>query len=638
MSLPFVVLLGVTTALRVPGPLSPRIASYAIDARLDDAAHEVHGTARLTWHNPGSVPVQKVPLHLYMNAFKNERSTYLHELRWSKEPLEVKPGRWGFCRVDAVTARVGAEAIAATIVVDPGEETLAEVTLARPIAPGETLSLDTTFTTRLPQIISRAGADGGFFAVAQWFPKIGAYVCDPTCGFRADAYHSDSEFFADFGTYDVTLDLPRTLVVGATGVRADEKTNGARQTLVYHAEDVHDFAWAADARFVSRVEQIDDGLGEPVTVRILSAPGTARHAMRHLAAVRAGLVELGQRLGPYPYRELTVVSPPPGGEEAQGMEYPTFFFTEDDPAPESVRLPELVTAHELAHQWFQGMLASDEVNQPWLDEGLAELATGWVLRRMFPPRGAFYELLGHRMDYRRGEQSELLDEHADPVVTPSQGFRDRASYSHEVYRKAALLVATLEDQLGEEAFRRDLRRYADRARFSHPRAEDFIAAFEDAPPALRTLLTEGLYHAATLDYAITAAASTPVRKAAGLFSVDGGVREDEGSDMQGHVSEIVVERRGELRAPIVVRARFADGTVVDRALPAEAADASRWRRIELESTSAMMSAELYPNDDVPLDCRRWNDALRVEPDARPRRALVTSLRVLTAIALGWIAR
>ena len=638
--LPLLVL-GLATALRVPGPLSPRIASYQIEVRLDATTRELVGKETLTWRNTGTAGVRSLPLHLYMNAFKNERSVFMTESKRELPPIELEQGLWGLERLTSVEARTkDAQPIVARQSAALTDESVTSIELAREVAPGETIVLSLGFVTRLPKIISRAGVEDGFFAVAQWFPKIGVYACDPSCTFSAAAYHSDSEFYADFGVYDVVLDVPRALVVGATGVLVDEQTSADRKTLRYHAEDVHDFVWAADARFVSQTIEVDDALGlPPVTVRLLGVPALAGNAERHLATARASLLELGRRLGPYPYRELTIVQVFHDAADAGGMEYPTLLFTEDEPSPRQLYAPELVTAHEIAHQWFQGVVASDEVEEPWLDEGLTEFATSWVMERITPPRALLYRMFGHELSYAHMERTQLAGERADALMKPAYAFRDRHVYAELVYRKTSLLLATLRARLGDDAFFRSLRSYVDRHRFLHPHTGDFLAAFDDAPPDLRALLLQGITEPGTLDYAITKVHTTQDRAAAGLFDVDGGTREVPVTPPAGgYHSEIVVERLGELRVSLTVRAHFFDGSFEDRALPAEASVGSRWRRIELASESGLAWAELSPHDDTPLDERRWNDGLRTEPDARPRRRLVQSIRILAAILLSWCGR
>lgn len=618
------------TALRVAGPLSPRIASYRIDARLDESTRDVRGTTRLTWRNAGTAPAGVLTFHLYMNAFASERTHYFEpEWRWSKEPV-LKAGEWGFIETGEarVTGSGRAEEKARLAVIDDG--TVATLTLARAVLPGETIEITTPFVTHLPTVVSRAGAAEGFYAVAQWFPKIGVWRCTPTCAFAAAPYYHDSEFFSDFGVYDVTLDVPKALTVGATGVLVASHDDGDRKHLVYHAEDVHDFAWSADARFVAHTEAVDDGSGlPPVTVIVLGAPEVAANVPRHMEALRAGLAELGARLGAYPYSTLTVVQPPRIADEAAGMEYPTFFFTRDSPAPPGLPRIASVTTHELAHQWFQGMLASNEVDDPWLDEGFADAATGWVLERWARERGSV-AFLGHG-GHVNVARVLLDDEDSDAITTGSDGFRDENAYATLVYQKTALLLDTLRLRMGDDAFFAAIRRYADAQRFHHPTRADLVAAFAGAAPELRAFLDRVLAAPGALDYAVTSVRTAKARPPA---SRDGAAA----PAVEGHHSEVVVEALGELRLPVTLRAWFADGSHADRVLPAGDPAGPRWQRVSFDSKSALRSAELYPARDTPLDVHPWNDGLRVEPDARPRRRIVDSLRLFIAATLAWLVR
>ena len=628
--------LGLLAALRVPAPLSPRSASYRIAATLDEPQHTVTGEQTLTWRNDATGPATALSFHLYMNAFKNDASAYFRET--TQRPLQK---RWGYIEVpSARVRRPGGAWEAAQLVVPPvGDQTLATLTPATAVAPGETLEVEMHFVTHLPEIVARAGYDKGFYAVVQWFPKIAVFRCDPSCRFVADAHHANSEFFADFGTYDVSIDVPRALVVGATGVQVEDRTVGERRQLRYRAEDVHDFAFAADARFVAHeLDVTDDPSLPPVHVRLLGEPSLAGNVQRHLTTLRVGLVELGRKLGAYPYSQLTVVQVPPGAEEAGGMEYPTLFFTDDERFPAQVLMPELVTAHELAHQWLQGILASDEVNSAWIDEGLTELATRWVLSALRPPIALAWDLWGHHASYTDSERTRMLGVVDDPVDQPAYAFLDPHAYAQNTYRKTSLLFQTIGARIGASAFDEAMQTYARTHRFTHPTPRDVRTMFPGLSPALQRLLDDGLARPGVIDYAVTTVQTAPDHPTEGFVDRDGvptEVRDPVATGM--HHSEITVARRGDLIVPVTVRARFADGTEVDRAVPPEDG-ARRWQRVELVSGSRLVEAQLHPTDDTPLDVYRWNDGLRVRQDFAPRSTLIMSSELLYTLLLSWIVR
>ena len=216
----------------------------------------------------------------------------------------------------------------------------------------------------------------------RWYPKLG--VLGPDGRWQAHVFTLNAEFYADFGDYDVHLDVPESMVVGATGilVAADPPAEG-RKKLHYRAEMVHDFAWAADPEFVEIGAQWKD-----VRIRQLIQPGRVADAPAHLDALVATLESMENRFGPYPWSTVTVIHPPDDAGGAQGMEYPTLFTTSDIiHLPAWVRLFDIeeqmsgtfTTIHEFGHQYFQGLLASDESAQPWLDEGLNTTSNMLVL-------------------------------------------------------------------------------------------------------------------------------------------------------------------------------------------------------------------------------------------------------------------
>ena len=222
------------------------IASYTLYARLDPAAHVVTANGTIRWRNSSRVATQELWVHLYMNAFKNARSAFLRErsiggrgvsLPRSYGGIEVRKFTWiDHTAVDlwpnAELTRNG-----------DGDETDVRVPLPRAVAPGESIELHVDFEDKLPSIVERTGFQGSFHLIGQWFPKIARLEPDGT--WRHFPFHHLSEFYADFGTYDVTLDVPESFVVGATGKAISERTEGGRRIERHRQDSVHDFVWTA---------------------------------------------------------------------------------------------------------------------------------------------------------------------------------------------------------------------------------------------------------------------------------------------------------------------------------------------------------------------------------------------------------
>jgi hypothetical protein len=326
-----------------------------------------------------------------------------------------------------------------------------EVPLPTPLDPGSSIELTIVFTAQLPEVLSRTGHHGPFAMVGQWFPKVGVRVGAP--GFETwhcEPLHVSTEFFADFGTYDVTLTVPNTHVVAATGVltAAEDKDDGTR-VLHYHAEDVHDFAWMIDPYMEVVTGEATVGDGPKVLVRVVHRPRQREFALRHLRAAIGTLEQFSQMFVPYPWSIMTVIDPPLEAAEASGMEYPTLVTTAGDHAlaRDGLRWPEFVTIHEVGHNWFQGMLASNEYEEAWLDEGISEWADGVAMVRLYGEKRSALDWMGWSADifhWRRAMGSHIGDLPA-PIATAPYAFPDQEAYGETTYLKTMLALRTLEN-------------------------------------------------------------------------------------------------------------------------------------------------------------------------------------------------
>ncbi|MDW8283542.1 MAG: M1 family metallopeptidase [Myxococcales bacterium] len=639
--------------LRLPGPLSPRNASYRITARLDERAHKVSGQLLLSWRNLERYPVRELVFHLYLNAFKNRASTFIREvgpqLRGDKMP------EGGYGAIDVTALRVGRHDLLAQARLD---DTLLTVPLPEPVGPSAAVQVEMDFVATLPKVFARSGYAGPFHAVAQWFPKIGVWDCRPSCRWRAHPYHGQTEFFADYGVYEVELDVPADMIVGATGVLEAERSEGGRRHLRFRAEDVHDFAWMADPRFVEVWDELHDAWGV-VSLRLLTRPGSLGMNERHLQAVRQGLLELQRRFGPYPYSQLTIVVPPPDGSGAGGMEYPTLFATISGEAPRWLAFHDEVTLHELGHQYFYGILGTDEVEEAWLDEGLNQAFTTWAVERLRGPRCNIIRLPGLclsqlDLEWLAARQAQRRM----PIATPGFLFPPD-SYGALTYSQTALVLRTLERHLGPARMEAGLRRYAERHRFGHPRGDDFMAAVnEGAGEDLRWFWDQALLSSRTADYAVLSATSTPHEPAYGLWdcpprpptaedpAVRALIEESQRQACAGkppgrhlmlpsrparpdgpHDSQVWLQRRGELIFPVAVRLSFADGsTIVERwSLQEQQREPERRvRRFSYTGRPALRSVVVDPDQTLLLDERRLNNGLLLQPDPAPARRLWVS--------------
>ena len=507
-ALAFLALLAVLWPIRSARADAPQgsTADYVIRARLDPELHTVHAEQTTTLTNRSARAIDRLTFHLYLNAFENDQTTWLRESGGEMRGSVMSD--WG--SIDVTSLQIGGASLLGQTRVD---ETLMTVDLPHPVAPGGRVTIELAFLARLPSAFARTGWARDFHMVAQWFPKLARLGADGR--FVARPYHATHEYDEDFGSYDVTVDVPDGWIVGATGQRVAAERRGHREVIVYRAERVHDFAWTASPHFVET--EVRAGR---VRVRSLAYPGQEAAVARQLRAVQEALARFGAWLGPYPYPGLTVVSPPEDALGAGGMEYPTLITTGSRwPTLRGVRFAEEVAIHELGHQWFYGLVASNEPDEAWLDEGLNTWATGQVMEELYGRRGTTVDYLGFRLGYGAiARAARALAQTREPIAQRSADFASITSYGAHVYYGTDLLFRTLERRCGRARLRAAIGRYARAFRYGHPTTEDVLGLLErelgEAP--LRDLVRPVLLDAQRVDFAVRRVDVARIREPAGL--------------------------------------------------------------------------------------------------------------------------
>lgn len=557
-------------ALLASGPASAeaplthaeRVASYTLTARLDAVEHRVSGKGTIELRNYTEVPLSELYLHLYMNAFKNDESLFLRSPFGAGRSGE-HGGKWGYIDVKRLYAgELEADlwpSRSAKSPGDPDDETDVRVPLLLPLAPGKTLTLEVEFEVKLPEIVERTGFMGDYHFIAQWFPKLARL--NPDGSFSHFAFHPQSEFAANFGSYDVTLDVPAADVVGATGKCETASAPAGRRALRCRADDIHDFAWTSWPGFRERREQVGT-----VDVRVLTPPGHERNAELELDTVRFGLAHYGARFGKYPYSTLTVVHPPEAAGNSGGMEYPTLITTGGPwyTPWTGVRGIEAVTIHELGHQWFYGLFASDEHRFPFLDEGLNSYAEHSGLAARYGAGSGFArfglsvanEALSRSIAAARGQD--------EPIAQGAADFFSFRSLGAIVYSRTATLMSTLERVYGKPQLDAALTDYAAYARFRHPEPRNLVDAVRGRlGEAAARNLERALFERGNVDYLVRDVRATPSDPRAGVFDEASGRRTVPRAEVRPAprwVGRAVVLRHGSLELPVEIRLDFEDGT------------------------------------------------------------------------------
>ena len=593
-----------------------RVASYTLDAKLNAVDHSVHGRGTIELYNYTQVPLSEVYLHLYMNAFKNDDSLFLRS-PFGAGRSGGHGNKWGYIDVKRLYARESTSELwpghSEKSPGDPQDETDVRVPLTQPLAPGHTLTMEVEFDVKLPEIIERTGYVDDYHFVAQWFPKLARLM--PDGSFAHFPFHPQSEFAADFGDYDVTLDVPAADVVGATGRCEPAPAAAGRRALRCRAEDVHDFAWTSWASFQERSERVG-----AVDVRVLVPPGHRRNAELELDTVRFGLQHFGERFGQYPYPTLTVVHPPEAAGDSGGMEYPTLITTGGTwYTPFSgARAIESVTIHELGHQWFFGLFASDEHRFPFLDEGLNSYAEHSALAARYGAGSAFSGF-GLALSNEAVSRAIAAARGADEPIAQGAGeFFSFRSLGAIVYNRTASLFSTFERVYGRPNLDLVFHDYAALARFRHPEPQDLVEAVRGRlGDAAGKNLERALFERGSVDYLVRdvqCAASDP---RAGVFDQASGRHTVPRSEVRpparwaGHA---IILRHGTLELPVQIELDFDDGHRERR----------DWNGIgtrytvSYEGPAKLVSVVIDPERRVLLDDDLSNNAASTEEQGVPR--------------------
>ncbi|MET0255301.1 MAG: M1 family metallopeptidase [Luteibacter sp.] len=637
--------------------LSDRVVAYRIQARLDPDKHTVDGQQQLTWRNRSDRPVSAVFFHLYLNAFEGEGSTFFTERaalaadRESRGVGEVGKGEWGYIDLGNVE-QDGAPLKWRYVHPDGGpatDHTVVRVDLAQPVPAGGSVTLDMNFHSQLPRVIIRTGYVGKFHLVAQWFPKIGVLELPGERGateprWNVHEFHFNSEFYADFGEYDVRVTVPKDYVVGAVGEQQGEPTpQGNELTWHFIQGDVHDFAWMAAPGYMA-MDSEWNGPGSPkVKVRVIYPPEYAASAKPVLKATTDSLTYFSNTLGPYPYKTVTAVVPPFNAAEAGGMEYPTFFtaesYTEVKPKTLDEYLLDFVTIHEFGHGYFYGLLASNEFEEPMLDEGLNEY---WD-ERMVRERGQdvflttpLWRFFGVRPPLPVFMLERMLAGLARPSDPLGQNAWDRLSSGDyaTVYSRTATAMHDLEERLGKDVTEKAFKQYYATWHFRHPSIADLQASLSESsgkPEVVAQVFEQFAYGTDRIDDRVSKITSEEVLPLPGTAMKDGKRVELSTDDNDSAVDKqrdawskahpgaakgtgpfpwkttVTVWRDG-VAIPQTLKVSFADGSVQTLRWD----DQRRWARFVLTRAAKGVSAELDPEQKVYLDGDKLNDSRTVE--------------------------
>ncbi len=616
-------------------PLSERITGYDLDVKLDTEAKTVSGTMEAFWVNNTSDTVPDIRMHLYMNAFRNSKTTFYRESGGSPGSGEQAPG---WIEIKSFTRDDGTDLLPVMEFISPDDgnsedKSVIRVLLPKPALPGDTVAVKINFETKLPSIIIRTGFTGDFYFVAQWFPKFGVYEAaregEKGRGeWNCHQFHAHSEFYSNHSVYDVKITLPADHVIGSCGKLVAEKAEGELKTQVFRAEDIVDFAWTAWPGYTVHKDKWNH-----IEIALLVPEVRTEQVERHFTAVKNALEYLTANVGPYPWDYMTIVDPPLSGSGASGMEYTTLFTSQSsDVMPEFLNLPEQVTIHEFGHAYFMGILASNEFEEPWLDEGVN---TYWEARIMDHFYGPDAGMIDHRLfkvsDKSVGRLPYIMSPARQLVTNREYSWNyPRGSYYMMSYQKAATVLHTLTGIIGEETMNNAFREYYNKWAFRHPTGRDFINVVSEAVrkehgdkfgPDMNWFFDQTLYGNGICDYRVSQIDNRKFRKPEGKMDyTDEPENEDSGTDSL-YTAVAMIDRVGEVMLPVEVLIHFTNGDEVLEVWDGR----ERYKDFTYTGFRQIEWVKIDPDYKIAMDVNMVNNSLSESPSRTPVRRIANKL-------------
>jgi hypothetical protein len=607
--------------------LSTRVVAYQIDARLDTAKHTIAATETLRYRNLTGQSQKTFPFHLYLNAFQPQ-STFMSEHRRDDPDRDWKPEHFGAITITSFEVTGMGDLTNQTQFTHPddnnaADRTVMQIELPTAVPAGADVEFKIAFNDQLPQVVARTGYLRDFFMVGQWFPKVGVWWKN---AWNCHQFHNTTEFFADFGTFDVKITLPQNEIVGAGGdLVASVNNSDDTKTLTFHSEDVHDFSWGASPSFTD-VEDSWSGSAGTVKLHVLMSPGNMSSAPRYVQVLKGTLALYDQWIGPYPYDRLTVIDPPHGGYQAGGMEYPTLITADTSWwMPKGALLPELVAQHEFGHQYWYGMVATNEFEEAWLDEGINSYMETKGMDALYGKSASIFNFRFLQLSEDDEQRlTYLMTPNTDPITRFAWLFYDDGAYGGITYGKTATLLLTLEKIIGEETLRQALHTYFARYRFTHPTGENFIKTVEEVSGKdLRWYFDQAISGTQMLDYRILDAHSDLVNW----------YEPEEAAPKNSDVlyrTYVTVQRKDDFIFPADVKITFDDKQSITEHWDGR----DRWTRYVYDRKAQVVSAEVDPRHQVWLDHDFFNNSYVVRADSRATEKLSN----IWGFASQWIAQ
>ena len=610
-------------------PLSNRTANYSIDLFLDTNLKQVKANQRINFVNPSSDTIHTMLFHMYYNAFKNNQSSFNQEAdRFMKSNTDEnqEDGQWSWINIKKVQDAFGNNLIDSLHYISPDDsnhydQTVLQLRLQEPILPFQSYQVDVEWDSKIPKSGVRTGYNRNYYFMVQWYPKLGVYEPSGTRfatkgQWNCHQYHANTDYYSDFGVYDVRMNVPQDYIVAASGyqIKQELDSNAQRSIYTYLAEDVIDFAWTANPDFIVHSE-----LWQGIQIKLLVMPEHECNKDRFLEAAKHTLSFFESYLEKYPYPSLTIVSPPYYGLFSGAMEYPTLFTA---PTlcilPPNIRTTETITMHELTHQYFMQILATNEQEEAWMDEGFTAFFEAKMMDKFYP-QGVFnIDYLNFNLgseEFRRGRFFNAENIKIGPMSKFGWKFK-HGGHREIVYGKGALFLKTLEGLVGDICFKKIIQTYYKRWKYKHPCRNDFMAVVQEIVPQFHPIKSKGILdfmHQAIeqtveCDYVVQTVQVQDLEQKLGYFEDLSSARKAQKDSVQIYKSKAVFFRTGEMIVPQDIRLFFDDGTTAMYYWDGK----ERSHEILYTGHKKMLAAQIDPYYKVSIDKNLINNSYTLD--------------------------
>jgi hypothetical protein len=500
------------------------VTNYNINVELFPDEKKIKAEEELTWINKTPFPASEIQIHLYPNAYKNN-NTLFAKGRGIEITAENKSSM-DFSEIKVDGKQVSLIYFQSEIY-NKFDSTVAKIILNQSAIPGDTVKIIFKYSVSIPKDGKRFGyaTDRNFFFISQWFPKVGVFengkwICSQ--------YHPFTNFYSDFGSYNIKITVPENYIVAATGVNRNYQKSPNKKSMYFFSQSgVHDFAWTASDEVI--LQQSFYKRKDSSQVKIISViqPENEIYTERFVTAVKNALSYCENNIGEYPYQTITVVDAP-GSSQSGGMEYPTLITTGATLfSPKETLEPESVTIHEFVHQYFYGVVANNEVYEAWLDEGITSYLEEKIVEKYYGRGSLFFNFLGYypifglnflsyneiplvytlgNFTFERGAK-ELGRYYQAPgmfsITDTSYKIPNALYYSIASYSKPDLVLLSLERYLGEKKIMKILREYYEKYKFRHTTTNEFLSILKQNAPGNDEWITKNLFESSsTFDYKV----------------------------------------------------------------------------------------------------------------------------------------